>query len=84
MKTVFGLQLAVSREGDEVFNTKAITDYIIGEVSSQLKQKKFCFCFFLIQEKKPLMLFYLQPVLMLVHDHHVLKVSPPHSESIYQ
>ena len=41
MKTVFGLQLAVSREGDEVFNTKAITDYIMGEVSSQLKQKKF-------------------------------------------
>lgn len=40
MKTVFGLQLTISKEGDEVFNTKAITDYIVGEISSQLNQKK--------------------------------------------
>lgn len=53
MKTVFGLQLAISKEGDEVFNTKTITDYIVGEISSQLNQKKFnintykhhCACF---------------------------------------
>ncbi len=41
MKTVFGLQLAISKEPDDNFNSKAISDYILGEISSQLKTKKF-------------------------------------------
>ena len=41
MKTVFGLQLAISKEPGDNFNSKAISDYILGEISSQLKTKKF-------------------------------------------
>ena len=41
MKTVFGLQLAISKEPGDEFNSKAISDYILGEVSNQLKTKKF-------------------------------------------
>ena len=41
MKTVIGLQLAISQEGDEVFNAKTINDFVLNEIKGQLEEKKF-------------------------------------------
>lgn len=53
MKTVFGCNQLLAKKEMKFLTQKAITDYIIGEVSSQLNQKKFnintykhrCACF---------------------------------------
>ena len=37
MKTVIGLQLAISQEGDEVFNAKTINDFVLNEIKGQFK-----------------------------------------------